>query len=96
MEIILWFCLLPYNLLKPIVCFDERPCLLIGDTIPSLKMKPRQVAKENYAYTKHRFCCVLVIIKPLTGKRYANIRHRRRKKEFALYMKKLAALYPAV
>lgn len=94
MEIILHLYLLPYNPLKPIVCYDERPCFLIGDAIEGLAMKPGQVAKQHYAYTKHGSCCVLAMIEPLTGKRYANIRRRRRKKEFALYMQKLATLYP--
>lgn len=94
MEIILRLYLLPYNPLKPIVCFDERPCFLIGDIVKGLEMKPGQVAKENYAYSKHGSCCVLAMIEPLTGKRYANIRRKRRKKEFALFMQKLAALYP--
>ena len=94
MEIILRLYLLPYNPLRPVVCFDERPCFLIGDTVEGLEMKPGQVAKENYAYTKHGSCSVLAMIEPLTGKRYVNIRRRRRKKEFAFFMKKLAALYP--
>jgi len=94
MEIILRLYLLPYNPLRPIVCYDERPCFLIGDTVQGLEMKPGQVAKENYAYTKHGSCSVLAMIEPLTGKRYAHIRRRRRKKEFALYMQKLATLYP--
>ena len=94
MEIILRLYLLPYNPLRPIVCFDERPCFLIGDLVKGLDMKPGQVAKENYAYSKHGSCCVLAMIEPLTGKRYANIRRKRRKKEFALFMQKLEALYP--
>lgn len=94
MEIILRLYLLPYNPLRPVVCYDERPCFLIGDTVAGLEMKPGQVAKENYAYTKHGSCSVLAMIEPLTGKRYAHIRRRRRKKEFALYMQKLATLYP--
>lgn len=94
MEIILRLYLLPYNPLRPVVCYDERPCFLIGDTVEGLEMKPGQVAKENYAYTKHGSCSVLAMIEPLTGKRYVHIRRRRRKKEFALYMQKLAALYP--
>ena len=94
MEVILRLYLLPYNPLKPVVCYDERPCFLIGDTIKGLEMKPGQVAKENYAYTKHGSCSVLAMIEPLTGKRYAHIRRRRRKKEFACYMQKLATLYP--
>jgi len=94
MEVILRLYLLPYNPLKPIVCYDERPCFLIGDTIEGLEMKAGQVAKENYAYTKHGSCSVLAMIEPLTGKRYVHIRRRRRKKELAKYMQKLATLYP--
>ena len=94
MEIILRLYLLPYNPLKPVVCYDERPCFLIGNTVEGLAMRPGQVAKEHYAYSKHGSCCVLAMIEPLTGMRYARIRRARRKREFALYMQKLAALYP--
>lgn len=94
MEIILRLYLLPYNPLKPVICFDERPCFLIGDRIEGLEMKPGQVAKENYSYTKHGSCCVLAAIEPKTGKRLVHIRPKRRKKEFAKFMKSLAEKYP--
>jgi hypothetical protein len=68
MEVILRLYMLPYNPSRLIVCFDERPCFLIGDTIEGLEIKSGQVAKENYAYTKHGSCCVLAMIEPLTGK----------------------------
>ena len=57
-------------------------------------MKKGEVAKENYAYTKHGSCCVLAAIEPLTGKRFAHIRPQRRRVEFAEFMKDLADLYP--
>jgi len=69
------------------VCFDERPCFLIGDIIEGLEMEPGKVAKENYAYSKHGSCCVLAAIEPLTGKRWAHVRTNRKKREFALFMK---------
>lgn len=94
LEIILRMYLLPYNEEYPVICFDERPCFLIGDTIEGLEMKPGQVAKENYSYSKHGSCCVLAAIEPLTGKRFAHIRTKRRKKEFAIFMKELSELYP--
>lgn len=96
MEIILRLYLLPYDPLRPVVCFDERPCFLIGDTIKGLDMKPGQVAKQNYAYTKHGSCSLLAMIEPLTGQRFVQIRRKRRKREFALFMKRLASLYPEV
>ena len=76
------------------VCFDERPCFLIGDIVKSLDMKPGKVAKQNYAYSKHGSCCVLAAIEPLTGKRIAHVREQRTKKEFALFMMALAKAFP--
>jgi hypothetical protein len=85
---------LPYEEAYPVICFDERPCFLIGDTIPSMPMQPGKVAKENYAYSKHGSCCVLAAIEPLTGKRLVQVRKQRRKQEFANFMKELSAQYP--
>jgi hypothetical protein len=77
-----------------VICFDERPCFLIGDTVKGLDMAPGQVAKENYSYSKHGSCCVLAAIEPLTGQRFAHVRAKRRKKEFALFIKALCEQYP--
>ena len=85
---------LPYNKDYPVVCFDERPCFLIGDTIEPIPMESGKPAKENYAYSKHGSCCVLAAIEPKTGKRLAHVREQRTKKEFALFMFDLAESYP--
>ena len=49
LEIILRLYALPYNDKYPVICFDERPCFLFGDTIEAVEMQPEQVAKENYS-----------------------------------------------
>jgi len=94
LEIILRLYLLPYNELYPVICFDERPCFLIGDTVEGLAMSPGQVAKQNYTYTKHGSCCILAAIEPLTGKRFAQVLKQRKKKQFALFMRELVEQYP--
>lgn len=94
LEIILRLYALPYEEEYPVVCFDERPCFLIGDTVKGLEMQPGQVAKENYSYSKHGSCCVLAAIEPKTGKRLAHVEPKRRKKEFAIFMKELCEQYP--
>ena len=94
MEYILGLYAVGYDESFPLVCFDERPCFLIGDTVRGLPMKSGQVAKENYTYTKRGSCCVLAMIEPKTGKRLAHVRKQRRKKEFCLFMENLAKLYP--
>lgn len=94
MELILGHYDKPYDPDYPVVCFDERPCFLIGDIVEGLPMKSGQTAKEHYAYSKHGSCSVLAMIEPKTGKRFSQIRRKRRKIEFAKFMKKLAELYP--
>lgn len=94
MEKILWLYLLPYNPLYPVVCFDERPCFLIGDLIEPLALQTGQVRKEHYAYEKFGSCALLAAIEPLTGYRLAQIYPRRTKKEFTLFCQALAQAYP--
>lgn len=94
MERILWLYRLPYNPLRPVICYDERPCFLIGDLIESKPMKPGQPVKQQYSYEKKGSCCLLATIEPLTGKRIADVFDQRRKREFALHFQRVAENYP--
>ena len=78
----------------PVVCFDERPCYLIGESMTPLPAQPGKVAKEHYAYTKHGSCCLLAAIEPLTGQRLAHLSAQRTKREYALFLQALAQAYP--
>ena len=95
MELILQLYLLDYNAQYPVLCFDERPCFLIGDEVEGLQMKSGQIAKYNYSYTKNGSACVLAAIEPKTGFRLAHVRRRRTKREFTVFMQHLAEQYPA-
>lgn len=94
MENILWLYALPYDPLYPVLCYDERPCFLIGDAIEPLAMESGKVRKEHYAYEKNGSCALLAAIEPLTGNRIAQVRPQRTKKEFALFCQAVAAAYP--
>jgi len=94
MEQILALYALSYSAQYPVVCFDERPCFLIGDSVAGLEMKAGRVARQHYAYEKHGSCALLMAIEPLTGQREARVFDRRTKREYALFMKGLAARYP--
>lgn len=94
MEQILWLYSLPYDPDYPVVCFDERPCFLIGDRIEPIALQTGQVKKEHYAYEKHGSCALLAAIEPLTGKRIAHIQPQRTKKEFTLICQAIAEAYP--
>lgn len=94
MEQILHLYALPVDDLYPLVCFDERPCFLIGDSVAGLAMKAGQAARQHYAYEKRGSCALLMAIEPKTGKRLARVFDRRTKLDYARFMKELAARYP--
>jgi hypothetical protein len=94
MEQLLWLYALPYDPAYPVICFDERPCFLIGDKVEPLALQSGQVRKEHYAYEKLGSCALLAAIEPLTGRRLAQVHHQRRKREFTLFCQALAAAYP--
>jgi transposase len=94
MEQLLWLYLRPYDPEYPTVCFDERPCFLIGDEIAARPMQSGEVRKEHYTYEKNGSCTLMAAIEPLTGRRLAQVHSRRTKKEFTQFCQALAAAYP--
>lgn len=94
MENILRLYRLGYDERFPLVCFDERPCFLIGDVVKGLEVKPGQVRKQHYEYAKNGSCCLLMAIEPLTGRRIAKVYDQRRKIEYADFMQLLVPHFP--
>lgn len=94
MEQILNLYALPYDKRYPTLCFDERPCFLIGEEVAGLEMKAGQAKREHYAYEKNGSCALLMAIEPQTGKRVAQVRAQRTKPDYAQFMKAVAAAYP--
>ena len=94
MERILWLYALAYDPDYPVVCFDERPCFLIGDKVDPIAMQEGKVRKEHYAYEKNGSCTLFAAIEPLTGNRLGQVHRYRTRKEFTLFCQALAAIYP--
>jgi DDE superfamily endonuclease len=80
----------PYDPKKPVVCFDERPCQLIGDVRDPLPTKPGSIERFDSEYERGGVCWVLMSFEPLRGWRELTVTERRRKKEFAHRMRRLA------
>lgn len=84
----------PYDEQYPVVCFDERPCFLIEDTLAPLPTQEGKVAKEHYSYKKNGSCALLAAIVPLAGKRIAEVYEHRTKAEYTQFMQQLCESYP--
>ena len=94
MEQLLWLYQQPNDPRYPVICFNERPCFLIGEKVEPLAIQTGQVRKEHYAYEKNGSCALLMAIEPLTGQRLAHVRPQRTKREYAMFLKELAETYP--
>ena len=68
------------------ICFDERPCQLLGERIAPLPMKEKHPRKEDYEYVREGTCVVLLAYDIDTGQRYLQVRKRRTKKDYAEFM----------
>lgn len=86
---------LPYDEKFPVVCMDESPKQLIKETRPTIPMKPGRVKKEDYEYERCGTCNIFMVNEPLKGKRYVEITERKTKKDWAIFVNKIAnELYP--
>jgi hypothetical protein len=84
----------PYDPSHPVVCFDERPYQLLGDVLMPIPMKPGRVERQDYHYKRNGTCAVLMAVEPLAGRRIVNVTEQKTKKDYAEFMKTLAASYP--
>ena len=94
LEQILALYALPYEPSYPVICFDERPCFLIGETLLPRPMRKGEIEKQHYEYEKLGSCALLAAIEPLTGRRLGQVHHQRTKREFTLFCLSLSAAYP--
>lgn len=85
----------PYDPRRPVVCFDERPCQLLGDVLMPISMQPGHAERQDYQYTRNGTAVVLMAVEPLAGYRMVKVTEQKTKQDYGAYMKELAAHYPA-
>jgi len=83
-----------YDPKHPVICFDERPCQLIGDAIIPIPMKSGSPKREHYEYVRNGTCCIFMAFEPQAGKRMVGVKTHRTKVDYANFMKELAEQYP--
>jgi hypothetical protein len=82
-----------YDADRPVICFDERPCQLIGNILVPLPVEPGKPMREDYHYERKGTCVVLLAVEPLTGRRIVEVRKQKTKVDYAKFMKKVAFNY---
>ena len=93
MEMVLDVYKLPFDSQFPVVCMDESPKQLIGETkipIPASKGRP---AKHDYEYRRCGVCNIFMACEPLSGKRMVKITERKTKKDWYYFLEEIAEEY---
>jgi hypothetical protein len=93
MEDLLHLFSLPYDELRPLVCFDELPVQLIDDIVEPLPMKTDRAERYDYEYERGGTACLLVAFEPLTGKRLVETSHQRTKLDYCRFQQRVAATW---
>ena len=87
----------PYDPEYPVVCLDEQPTQLIGETRQPIPMKPSQPQRYDYEYERLGTAVNFMITEPLAGWRKVNVRQTRTAVDLAQEVKELLDVdYPDV
>jgi hypothetical protein len=80
----------PYDEEFPVVCMDESPKQLIEEGQPCQAMKPGREARVDYEYIRHGVVNIFMANEPLKGRRFVEVTAFKTKKDWALFVKKIA------
>lgn len=93
MELVLDVYKRPFDPRYPVICMDESPKQLIGETRMSTPCSPGQPARYDYEYRRCGTCNIFLACQPLAGKRMVKITERRTKKDWARFLQDIAEQY---
>ena len=80
----------PFDQNNPVVCMDESPKQLIGETKVPIKMGGGSEKRIDYEYKRNGVCNIFIANEPLAGKRYVKITERKTKKDWAEFIREVA------
>ena len=83
----------PYDEKYPVVCMDESPKQLIGETKTPIMAKPGSEEKYDYEYVRNGVCNIFMSNEPLAGKRFVKVTERKTKQDWAVFIEEIANLY---
>jgi len=83
----------PYDTQHPVVCMDESPKQLIGETRISVPVSPGKPARQDYEYKRCGMCNIFLACEPLAGKRMVKVTERKTKRDWAFFLEDISHQY---
>ena len=75
-----------YDAAEPVICVDEKSKQLLDNKRSDI---PGKVRKQDYEYERRGTQNIFVAVEPLAGKRVVKVTDRRKKEDFAIFIKEL-------
>jgi hypothetical protein len=79
----------PYDPGRPVICMDEQPVQLLGETREPIPMNEHHSRREDHEYVRKGTCSVFMFVEPLGGRRYVSASPQRTRKDWAREVKSL-------
>ena len=83
----------PYDSLYPVVCMDESPKQLIKETRMPIPAAPGRAQRYDYEYERCGVCNIFMASEPLAGVRFVKVTERKKKSDWAVFIKEIADRY---
>ncbi len=93
MEDILDLYQMPYDENCPVVCMDEKPYQLLGETREPIPMKAGKPQRQDGDYIRNGTCSIFMFTEPLSGWRHVHANERRTKIDWANQIRELIEYY---
>lgn len=78
-----------YDARRPLICMDEGSTQRLYSLREEEAMDVKRPRREDYEYERGGFCSVFVACEPLAGKRVMQVRERRTKRDWAIFMREV-------
>lgn len=76
-----------YDPTRPVVCIDELPVQLIGETRTPIRAKPGAPERYDYEYKRNGTANLFMAFAPLVGWRHVEVTERRTAKDFGAFLR---------
>ena len=77
----------PYDPRRPVVCIDEQPVQLIGETRAPIPAAPGRPLRYDYEYRRNGTANLFVAFAPLAGWRRVEVTQRRTARDFGAFLR---------
>lgn len=82
-----------FDVKRPVIGFDEKPCRLIGDVLVPIDPKPGRVKRVDAEYERHGSVNLFGWVEPLTGQRDVWVTKRRTAVDYAHALKRVSEAF---